>query len=118
MIRKVVKIAVFLLVANFVYQIAPAAYHQFQFNDALEQLALFSQKSTDAELLDQVMTAAEENSIPLDRDDVQISRPIGSLIIDAGYIQSFTFFPGWHYPWEFDAHAKALDTRVVPPSRR
>jgi hypothetical protein len=118
MIRKILKIAVFLLVANFVYQVAPVAFHQFQFKDALQELALFSQKSTDTELVDRVMVLADEHSIVLAREDVQVRREIGSIVIAAAYVQTFKFVPGWDYPWEFDVHAKAMDTSVAPPKSR
>jgi len=35
-IRKLVKLAVFLLIANAVYRIAPVSVHYFQFKDALQ----------------------------------------------------------------------------------
>ena len=57
MIRKLVKLAIFLLIANAVYRIAPVSIHYFQFKDALDELALFqmNSKATDAELTDRVM---------------------------------------------------------------
>ena len=88
MIRKLVKIAVFLLIANALYQTAPVSWHYYQFKDALRELALFSQKSTDAELVDRVMEIAEEQSIPLERDYVQIRRGNGQLVITASYIDT------------------------------
>ncbi len=108
MIRKLVKLAIFLLIANAVYRIAPVSVHYFQFKDALQELALFSQKATDAELTDRVMALADEHSIPLDRDYVQIRRPNGQLIIDASYVESMTVLPGYNYEHQFDIEAKSL----------
>ena len=111
MIRKLVNLAIFLLIANAVYRIAPVSVHYYQFKDALQELALFSQKATDAELTDRIMALADENNIPLDRDYVTIHRPNGQLIIDASYVESMKLLPGYTYDHQFDVEAKALDVR-------
>jgi uncharacterized protein (UPF0248 family) len=109
MIRKALQIAVFLLLANAVYQAAPVSWHYFQFKDALQELALFSQKSTDAELIDRVMVLADEHSIPLDRDYVQVRRGHGELVITVAYIDTKTFVPGYDYARQFDIVPRAFD---------
>jgi hypothetical protein len=110
-IRKLVKLAVFLLIANAVYRIAPVSLHYFQFKDALQELALFSLRVPDAELIDRVMALAEEHSVPLDRDYIQIHRSTGRLTIDAAYVESMKVLPGYSYEHEFDVEAKAFDAR-------
>ena len=72
MIRKIVKLAVFLLIANGLYQVTPVALHNMQFKDALQQLVLYSQKATDAELVNRAMALADENNIPLEREYVRV----------------------------------------------
>jgi hypothetical protein len=44
MIRRLVQFAIFLFFANALYQAAPIGVHYFQFKDALQELALFSQE--------------------------------------------------------------------------
>jgi hypothetical protein len=109
MIRKALQIAVFLLLANAVYQAAPVSWHYFQFKDALQELALFSQKSSDAQLIDRVMVLADEHSIPLDRDYVQVQRGHGELVISVSYIDTMTFVPGYDYNRQFDIRVRAFD---------
>ena len=111
MIRKLVKLAIFLLIANALYRVAPPSVHYYQFKDAVQELALFLQKSPDAELIDRVMALAEENSIPLERDYVQVRRAGNQLIIDASYIESMQVLPGYTYDHQFDIEAKAFDLR-------
>jgi hypothetical protein len=111
-IRKLVKLAIFLLIANAVYRIAPPTIHYFQFKDAVQELALFSQQKTpDAELIDRVMALADEHSIPLERDYVQVRRSNGQLTIDASYVESMKVLPGYSYEHQFDVEAKVLDVR-------
>ncbi len=112
MIRKLVKLAIFLLIANAVYRIAPPTVHYFQFKDAVQELALFSQQKTpDAELIDRVMALADEHSIPLEREYVQVRRSNGQLTIDASYVESMKVLPGYSYEHQFDVEAKAFDVR-------
>jgi hypothetical protein len=109
MIRKLLQLAVFLLIANAVYQAAPVSWHYYEFKDAVQELVLFSQKSTDAELIDRVMVLAEEHSIPLEREYVQVTRHNGQLVITAAYIETMTFVPGYQYAREFDVQARTFD---------
>jgi hypothetical protein len=110
-VRKLVKLAILLFIANALYRMAPVSLHYYQFKDALQELALFSQKATDAELTDRVMALADEHNVPLDRDYVTIKRPNGQLIIDASYVESMTLLPGYAYDHQFDVEAKAFDGR-------
>ena len=107
--RKLINLAVFLLVANAVYQVAPVYVHYFTFKDALGELALFSQKSTDEEIVDRVMALADENKIPLLREYVVVRHQAGMIHIDATYVDTFHYLPGFEYPWQFDASAKSFD---------
>jgi hypothetical protein len=110
-VRKLVKLAILLFIANALYRMAPVSLHYYQFKDALQELALFSQKATDAELTDRVMALADEHNVPLDREYVTIKRPNGQLIIDASYVESMTLLPGYAYDHQFDVEAKAFDVR-------
>lgn len=111
MIRKLIQLAIFLLIANAIYRIAPVSVHYYKFKDAVQELALFSQKASDAQLLDRVMELADENSIPLDREWVQIHRSSGQLSIDLSYMETMRVLPGYDYVRQFDVQAKAFDAR-------
>ncbi len=114
MIRKLVQLAIFLLVANAVYRVAPVTLHYVQFKDAVQELALFATpKTTDAELVDRVMALADEHDITLDRDDVQVRRLNGQLTIDASYIETMKVLPGYDYVRQFDVEAKAFNPAAL-----
>jgi hypothetical protein len=108
-IRRLIQLAIFLLIANGLYQTAPAFMHSYQFKDALQELALFSQKSADAQLIDRVMALADEHDIPLERDYIQIHRSNAQLIINVSYIETMKVVPGYDYVRQFDIEAKAFD---------
>ena len=110
MVRKALQVAVFLLLANAVYQAAPVSLRHYKFKDALQELALFSQKLTDAELIDRVMVLADEHNVPLDRDYVEVRHPDGQLVITASYVETMMFVPGFDYVRQFDVVARRFDS--------
>jgi hypothetical protein len=116
-IRKIIKISVFLLIANFLYQIAPVAYRNIQFKEALHEMVLYSQKSTDAELINRAIALARENDIPLEREYVGVRHETGSIHVDASYVEPLKLFPGFTYKWEVTIDAKALDLTAAAPRR-
>ncbi len=109
MIRKIVKLAVFLLIANAVYQVAPVVVRHVQFKDAIQELALYSQRASDAELVNRVMAIAGDRHVPLEREYVGVRHETGSIHIDASYVESLRLLPRYTYEWEFQIDAKALD---------
>jgi hypothetical protein len=109
-----VKIAVFLLVGNGLYQIAPVAYRNIQFKEALNEMVLYSQKSSDAELINRAILLARENSVPLEREYVGVRHETGSIHVDATYVEPLKLFPGFTYKWEVTIDAKALDLTTAP----
>src|SRR5262245_48146119 len=104
MIGKIVKLAIFLLIANALYRVTPAWLHFYEFRDSLKELALFSKEKTDDAVVDRVMGLAEENHVPLSRGDVRISRstePGGQrLSIAAPYVEMLKVVPGYTYRWD------------------
>lgn len=116
MIRKLFQFAVVVFVANALYQTAPLGIHYFEFKDAVEELALFGQKSSDQEIIDRVMVLAAEHGIPVERDDVAVTRTTTEVVITASYLETMTFLPGFPYQRQFDVEAKAYVV-TAPPGR-
>jgi hypothetical protein len=115
MIRRLFQFAIFLFFANALYQSAPVGLRYFQFKDALQDLALFSQKAAEKELVDRVMVIAEEHSVPLDRDYVEVKRTTNELIISVAYLETMTFVPGYPYEREMDIRVRAY---IIEPAGR
>jgi hypothetical protein len=114
LIRKIIKLAVFLLIANGLYQFAPVAYRNIQFKEALQEMVLYSQKSGDAELISRAILLAKENNVPLEREYVGVRHETGSVHVDASYVEPLKLFPGYTYKWEVTIDAKALDLTTAP----
>ena len=74
MLRNLIRLAVFLLIANALYRFVPVYMHHYQFKDAVAEAAKFSKDRSDVEIIDRVMVLAERYRIPLDRGAVQVTR--------------------------------------------
>ena len=115
LIRKLVKLAILLLIANALYQFVPPYMHYVQFKDAVRELALFSKDVPDAQLRDSLAALAEKYDVPIEPESIDISHQPAHIAIDASYVQVIHFVPGYSYPWQFDVRADAV--RGFAPGR-
>jgi hypothetical protein len=115
MMRKLVKLAIVLLIANALYQFVPPYLHYVQFKDAVGEMALFSKGVSDDVLRDRLATLAEKYKVPIERESIDIRHQAAYIVIDASYVQVIQFVPGYSYPWQFDVKADAV--QGLPPAR-
>lgn len=106
MIKKLLSLVVFLLVANAGLRVGMAFFHEQQFNDAVREIALFGAGKPDDALRQQVMQAANQNSVPLDPDYIEISRrtvvaPNDKVVIKVAYAEMITLAPGYARRFDF-----------------
>src|SRR5881394_1916013 len=66
MIKKVISLVVFLLLANAGIRVGMVYFHDQQFKDALNELSLFSGNKSEEIVRAKVMELAAQNQIPLD----------------------------------------------------
>lgn len=107
MIKKLLSLVVFLLVANAGLRVGMAFFHQQQFNDAVREIALFGAGQPDEALKQKVMAAASENSVPMDPDYIEISRrtvvvPNDKVVIKVAYAEMIKLAPGYSRRFDFD----------------
>jgi hypothetical protein len=118
LIKNLIKLAIFLLMANALYQTAPVWVHHYQFKDAVKEMALFSKDTTDGAVLDRVMLLAEQHSVPLDRDAVLVHRGNDRLTIDASYVETVKVVPGYEYRWPLEISIDVLHMEPPPGVRK
>ena len=102
MARRIVKLAIFLLMVHALYRFIPVYFHYQQFKDAVHETALFSKDKTDAQVLDRVMELAAKYKIPLSRDYVEVKREGERLMINAAYVESIEWLPTYKRDWQFN----------------
>ena len=111
MLRKIVKIGVFLLIVHALYRSVPAFLHYYQFKDAVRETALFSRGVSDADVAHRVVQLAAKYQIPLEAETVQIRREGQTTYIDASYLQDIEWIPTYRKPWVFTVAVDAMSVR-------
>jgi hypothetical protein len=110
MIKRIVSLIVFLLVVNAGVRLGMVYYHDQTFKDAVREFALFAgtppAKSNEA-IVGKVMQLAQDNSIPLEPDFIEITRNSSAglgekVTIKFAYAVNVTVVPGYIRPFEFD----------------
>jgi hypothetical protein len=101
-IRRLIGLALLLLLANAGYRVGLVWVHYQSFKDGVRETALFAGTKTDDALKDRVMQLADQNSIPIDRDYVSVDRAGGAVTITASYVEMIPLVPGYVRPWQFD----------------
>lgn len=107
MIKKIISLVVFLLLANAVARVGMVYFHDQQFKDALRELSLFSGTKSEEIIRGKVMELARENAIPLDPDFIEITRTnvpgIGDhSMIKVSYAVMVAVVPGQPRRFQFD----------------
>ncbi|HEX9368721.1 MAG TPA: hypothetical protein VF921_18965 [Vicinamibacterales bacterium] len=107
MIKRVISLIIFLVLANAGVRVAMVYFHDQQFKDAVRELSLFSGGKTEEVIRSKVMELAAQNQIPLDPDFVEMTRKstpgIGDhFVIKVAYAVMVPVFPGSPHRFEFD----------------
>lgn len=101
MLRNLVRVAVLVLIVHALYRFALPYMHYHQFKDAVAEAATFAKDRTDTELLDRIMRLAERYQIPVEPDDVQITRDAQYTYINVAYEEQIEWLPSYKRPMPF-----------------
>ena len=109
MIKKIVSLIVFLLIVNAGVRLGLVYYHDQTFKDAVREFALFAgtpPAKTNEAVLAKVMQLAQDNSVPLYQDYVEISRNSSAglgekVTIKFSYAINVELLPGYTRRFDF-----------------
>ena len=107
MIKKIISLIVFLVVANAGIRVAIVYFHDQQFKDAIRELSLFSGGKSEEIIRAKVMEIARDNQIPLDPDFVELTKKVtpgvgDHIMIKVSYAIMVPVFPGNPRRFQFD----------------
>jgi hypothetical protein len=107
MIKKIISLIVFLVIANAGIRVAFVYFHDQQFKDAVRELSLFSGGKSEEITRAKVMEVARDNQIPLDPDFVELTRKVAPGVgdhfsIKVSYAVMVEVFPGQPRRFQFD----------------
>jgi hypothetical protein len=114
MIKSIIKIAIAILIANAIFQIAAEYVNHYRFNDAVLELATHSVGKTDSQLKDKVMDLAATYSEPVDPETLTIRQDEHHTFVEAKYTKAIAVVPGYEVQWPF---ALDVDGFVIVPTK-
>jgi len=91
------KLVIAILVLNAAVRGALATWEYYEFKDAAQQVVLFGQRADPEEIQAGIVAKATELRVPMQLDDVKVSRDGQRTVAQGQYIRSVEFFP--NYPW-------------------
>ncbi|HEX7086479.1 MAG TPA: hypothetical protein VF198_08955 [Vicinamibacterales bacterium] len=106
--RTLVKLLFAALIVHAAYRVGMAYWDHYQFQDEVQQLAQFSERSTPPELAKGILDLAADRGIPLDPEDLSVNRRQRRIDILGTYVRDVLLVPGYQYPWTF-----TLDVTVL-----
>jgi hypothetical protein len=111
--RAVLKIAILLLVAHALFRFIPPYWHHHQFEAALRDVSQRWGQPHDEEVMQHVLTAAEQHSVPITREHVAVRRQGDHILVDVAYSLPIEWVPSYKTDMEFKYHLNAW--RLEPP---
>jgi hypothetical protein len=108
MIKTLVKLILVLLVLNAVYRVGTAYWTHYQFEDSVQQLAQFSDRATPEEVRTKVLEQAATLGVPLDPENLTITRGNRRVEVDATYFRDLELVPRYKRHWDFKIHVLVL----------
>ena len=109
MVKLTIKLAIVALIAHALYQVVPPYYTNWQFKDALKELATYpGYHATVPGMLDKCVKIAKAHDLDLTREDFDVKLATGSktTTIDVSYEVVFKPIPGRPQPHVFAVHVE------------
>ena len=113
MIRKLVSLAVIVLVALFFWRVTPPWMRYFDFQDQVREAARYSQGQTAEQVQAHIFRVAQEDNIPLDEQAIKILKEEQLMHVELAYTENLQVLPGYFYPYEFKIE---VNTPISPMS--
>lgn len=90
------------------WRVGSAYWAHYQFEDAVKEAAQVAQRADEQTLTAKVLDLADQLEIPLDPENLSVTREQRRITIDAVYIRPVEVLPGYTRPWEFSIHTTVL----------
>ena len=111
MTKTVISVLLTLVILNAAARMGQAAFSYYQLKDEAQQLITFGARNTPAELQERILLHAEELDLPVEPDDVIVSRDGERTYADVYYTQPVEVFPAVSVPVQLSF---SVDSFAVP----
>jgi hypothetical protein len=106
--KTLVKLLVTAAVLLAAYRVGHVYWDHYQFEDAVKEAAQFTDRRHADELPARVLELAEQMEIPLDADNLSVTRNQRRVNVDASYVRTVEILPGFSREWDFEVHVAVV----------
>ena len=99
--KTILKLLIVAAVLNATARTAMAAWRYYQFKDAAQQTLVFGGNATAAELHELILRRAVDLEVPVEAEDIEVTRDGPRMQAKAAYTDSIELFPRYFYPFDF-----------------
>jgi hypothetical protein len=108
LIKFVIKLLITLAALNAVYRGAMTAWGHYELKDAAQQLILFGSTVPTAQITYLILDKAMELEVPLEPENIDVTREGTRTAVYASYTKPVEFFPGFIYPLDLSFMVEVL----------
>jgi hypothetical protein len=108
MIRTIIKLAVVAVALYALFHVASVYWDHYQFQDAVQELAQFSENQSADDIRKKVIDLANARDIPLDPDDLTVTHANHKTEVKATYSRDVWLLPNYSRQWQFDVHVTVV----------
>jgi len=113
--RKLLNLAVVVLIAHAGWKVGPVFFRHFEFKDKITEAARYSGRHTAADLQKEILAIADSEGVPLDPKALKVQKSGERVRIDVSYTQNLELLPRYYYPHEFTLSIETLLARPMTP---
>ena len=106
--KAILKLLVAAAIINAAVRGGAAAWSYYQLKDAAQQTVVFGANATPEQLHGQIMRQAAEYDVPLEPQDLAVTRDGARTIAEASYSQEIELFPRYVRPFTFTFRVDAM----------
>ena len=104
----VIKLVVVALILNAAYRVGSAYWTHYQFQDSIQQMAQFSERTAPEELKTKILEQAATLGVPIEPDNLTVVRGNRRIDIDGTYFRDLEIVPRYRRHWDFTVHVTVL----------
>jgi hypothetical protein len=105
--KTLIKLIIAAVLINAAFRGGTAFLKYYQFKDETQQMVLFGQSVPVRDLTAQILAEAVKRDVPVDDDDVMVSRSGTRTVAEVAYTENVELFPRFIYPVSFSFNAEA-----------
>jgi hypothetical protein len=115
-VKTIIKLLIVIAILNGLARVGLAVAHYYEFKDEAQELVTFGAEASTSEIQNHIMEKAQSLALPVEYDDISVTRDGLHTTATASYTQPIEVFPSYQYPmtFQFSVEGIALGRSSIP----